>query len=345
MTRIKLPQVSVIVPAYNSEYTIEICINSILAQSIEDIQIIVIDDGSTDNTYEIIKKVRDIDERVELIKQENAGPSAARNKGLEFAKGEFVSFVDADDTIMPEMFSSLLRYQKEYNADLVISGIRRIINRNEKFVDFNVDKKIFYSKKREINNNFVNMLSMGINSPVGRIYKMNIIREYNLKLNEELDVGEDLQFNIEYIEKINSILFVPDIYYQYNTFNSFLSFKYRKNIFDKRKKAIQLLGSFLERNGIKTDIINYLYIKLIYASAMQEIENRNHLKSRLYKIKRNLQNAEVKNAIIEYRPTKMTDRIMYKIVGIQSPFLIDLLAMLFVVLRKREIFFKNRISV
>ena len=166
-----------------------------------------------------------------------------------------------------------------------------------------------------------------------------------MKLNEELDVGEDLQFNIDYIDKINSILFVPDIYYQYNTINSFLSFRYRKNIFDRRKEAIHLLEIFLDKNNIEKEIINYLYIKLVYAAAMQEIEYKSSLKIRLYEIKKNIQSSEVQDAIKFYRPIKSSDRILKIIISLHLPILVDLLSKLFVLIRKSGICFKHRISV
>ncbi len=340
----KLPRVSIIVPVYNNENTIETCIDSILSQSLYDIQVIVVDDGSTDNTYNLIKKKESQDARLTVMKQENAGPSAARNRGLELVEGEFVAFVDSDDIILSEMFCTLLNYQKMYKVDLVISGIRRVVN-EKKYIDCNVDRIYYYSQKSEINTNFIDMLSMGINSPVGRIYKSSIIKRYNLKLNEELDVGEDLQFNIDYIDKINSILFIPNIYYQYNTFNSFLSFKYRKDLFDIRKKSIHLLELFLDKNSIEKEIINYLYIKLVYAAAMQEIEYKNNLRIRLYEIKKNIQRMEVKNAVKSYKPIKKTDKIMKIIISLHSPVLIDLLSILFVLIRKSGVFLKPRISV
>lgn len=104
--------VTVIVPAYNAEKTIQNCINSIQKQSYKDIEIVVIDDGSTDRTKEIVQRLLRKDGRIKIISQYNQGASAARNKGIEKASGEYVTFVDADDEIEPQLIKVLITYYK-----------------------------------------------------------------------------------------------------------------------------------------------------------------------------------------------------------------------------------------
>lgn len=341
------PLISVIIPAYNCENTINNCINSILSQLTDGIQIIVIDDGSTDKTYELTKKKAIENQELELVRQTNKGPSAARNKGIELAKGKYLCFVDSDDIILPNMFNTLVRYQKEDNADLVISGIRKVIKQKKKnmAINLNVESKKIYFSKEDIRKHLIEMMQMGINSPVGRLYKTDVIKENNIYFYEDLDMAEDLHFNLNYIEKIDRVLFIPDIFYQYNTYYSNLTFKYRENLFYSREKSIQILKAFLERNKMETEIIYYFYIKLIYAASMQEIEHRSNRKKRLGIIKENLDNERVREAIEKYQCKTLTESIIYWIVKLQLPCIIDFVSMIFVKIRKNGRFFTNRLSV
>ena len=118
-------KVSIIVPTYNVENYIEDCLDSLVNQTLQDIEIIVINDGSTDNTLENILKYSTKDKRIKVLYQKNAGPSAARNKGLEAATGEYVAFVDADDWISPNYMENLYREITQNNCDIAVSSVIR----------------------------------------------------------------------------------------------------------------------------------------------------------------------------------------------------------------------------
>ena len=124
--------VTIIVPAYNVEKTIENCIKSISSQTYEMIEIIIVDDGSSDNTYGIAGRLAGKDERIRVVRQKNKGASSARNRGIQEATGEFIIFVDADDTIMSNMVETLVDKQKRCNVDLVQSAILRISGKKDK---------------------------------------------------------------------------------------------------------------------------------------------------------------------------------------------------------------------
>ena len=112
--------ISIIVPIYNSENYIKKCLDSILAQTYSNLEVILIDDGSTDNSYNICKDYQKKDNRIVLLQQKNAGVSRARNHGLEVAKGEYIGFVDSDDYIEPEMYEILLNSIIESNSKIAI---------------------------------------------------------------------------------------------------------------------------------------------------------------------------------------------------------------------------------
>ncbi len=119
------PLISIIVPVYNSEKHLNKCIDSILAQTYNNLEVVFVDDGSQDNSYDILLEYQKSDKRVRVIKQNNAGAAAARNKGIDCAKGDFIGFVDSDDWIEPDMYEILLKNLIEQNCD----ASRILINR------------------------------------------------------------------------------------------------------------------------------------------------------------------------------------------------------------------------
>ena len=117
------PKVSVIVPVYNTEKYLEQCITSITSQTIKEIEIIIVDDGSREECAVLCDLLAKTDDRIQVIHKQNAGPGLARNTGMEAATGEYIGFVDSDDYIKPEMYDALYNAAQKNSADLVVSGI------------------------------------------------------------------------------------------------------------------------------------------------------------------------------------------------------------------------------
>ncbi len=337
-------KISVIIPAYNAENTIEECINSVINQSYKDIEIIVIDDGSLDNTSKIINKIAEKNKNLKIIKQKNQGASVARNTGIQNASGEFIMFIDADDAILPKMIETLVDYQKKYKVDLVKSGICKILDSNKKIFD-TCKKNLLYYSKDEIYRNFFEIFSNGLNSPVGKLYKLSIIKENAVYFSKELELSEDLHFNLHYLEVINSALFITEVFYQYYLYNSTVTKKYRKNLFANREKAIVMLDDYLMRNSLDRNIIDYLYIKLVFAAAIQEIEHKVPRKERLKQISFNLNRKEVDNAIINCQPRGKLEKILYGIIKYKNISLIDIFARMISIVKKCNFLHISRISV
>ena len=116
-------KVSVVVPAYNVENYIEDCLKSLINQTLKEIEIIVVNDGSTDNTFEIINKYANLDFRIKVISQENQGISVTRNNGIKIAKGEYIGFVDSDDWVDENYFEELYNTAKKFDADISVASI------------------------------------------------------------------------------------------------------------------------------------------------------------------------------------------------------------------------------
>ena len=179
--------VSVIIPVYNSEIYLEKCITSLLKQTYKNFELILIDDGSTDSSYEICKKYS-LDSRIHIYRKENGGVSSARNMGLNCAKGKYIFFVDSDDWV-DEDYIELLKIEDD--EDLVQGGCK----------DFqNFPSLMSYE---EIFNNFAKYWFNSIVQFVwGNCYKKNIIEEYNIRFDEKITLGEDAYFNLEYLKHI-----------------------------------------------------------------------------------------------------------------------------------------------
>lgn len=119
-----MPILSIIVPVYNKERFIDECIQSILNQTLTDFELILVNDGSTDGSYTVCKKFAERDSRIRLIDQRNGGASAARNKGIDNANGKYIGFIDADDTIEPDMYELLIRNAEAGNADISVCRLQ-----------------------------------------------------------------------------------------------------------------------------------------------------------------------------------------------------------------------------
>lgn len=201
--------VTFIVPAYNAEKTINNCINSILAQSYPVFEVIIVNDGSTDNTLKNLNEYNN-NPKVKIITIKNSGVSVARNIALDNVKTHYVAFVDADDYISPDFLLNMIEPYSNSRVDLVVSQINYISNNSQRVTNYLsglCDKDDF-------------MMSMfKINGPKGylwnRLWKMNIIKKYNIRFNETIAMAEDLIFNIDYCKHVREICVLKSADYFY----------------------------------------------------------------------------------------------------------------------------------
>lgn len=128
-------QISFIMPAFNVEDSLKKSVQGVLEQDIQDFEIIIINDGSTDRTKEVCLELEKTDPRIHSIHQKNGGPSAARNAGLNIAKGDYIAFVDGDDSVEPDMYSNLLQRMQAEDADIGICNVKRINQQEEKILN------------------------------------------------------------------------------------------------------------------------------------------------------------------------------------------------------------------
>lgn len=203
------PTLSIVVPCYNAEKYIGRCIESILNQSFEDFELIVVNDGSHDNSESIIKNFADQDCRIKYLSQENGGASNARNHGIEIAKGDWITFVDADDYIKPSYLSNFFDYELSQDT-IYIQGFDVKAHDYERHERFNGNSKRLpaetaLSEGKLLHHGFT----------WGRLYNAQTISEQNIRFNETISYKEDLLFMLEYINTGKYVQFIPKSDYIY----------------------------------------------------------------------------------------------------------------------------------
>lgn len=206
---------SIIVPVYNSEKTLKRCLDSILSQSYKHFEVIIVNDGSTDNSGYICDYYCLRDDRLKCIHKVNEGVSYARNLGISKAKGDFLCFIDADDEYDSSMLKILYDSVQNNYCDIVIFGIKKLYTRNEEIVKIESDRcnKGEWTTKCDIKENIINLFpNMMIASLCNKAYRREIISHEKMC---EMKTGEDYLFNINILPKVCHINCVEKELYNY----------------------------------------------------------------------------------------------------------------------------------
>lgn len=203
--------VSIITPVYNAENTLDRCINSIREQTFKEWEMILINDGSEDGSADICDRYALIDTRIHVLNQKNQGVSRARNAGIRVAQGEYLMFIDSDDTADVTFLEEYVKAIQTMNADVVVGGYRLIRE--------NGSSSLYYPEKNEIfESNIWEKISKDP-QPFGylwnKIFKGDIIRKWNLLLREDMYSQEDLDFCLSYFDKCSRFGMIQNIDYQY----------------------------------------------------------------------------------------------------------------------------------
>ena len=217
--------ISVIIPLYNAEKFIARALDSLLIQNYTNFEIIIINDGSTDNSLIICNTYKEADFRIHIYSQDNAGVGAARNYGLHVATGELIFFLDADDYLLKHAFEMLIDCYNCNTKSMVVGGVFRqtpdgeICNQNS---PTNIGILPFFNKHTVLNKSEIldcvlqyletNHLYL-VSHCWGRLYDRNVIERFSIAFNEKMKLGEDGSFNIKYLANVDSIAIVNEPLY------------------------------------------------------------------------------------------------------------------------------------
>lgn len=239
--------VSVIVPVYNTEKYLEKCLESLINQTLKNIEIICVNDGSTDKSCDIIKKYQEKDNRIKLINQSNQKQGAARNNGTKIATGEYIGFVDSDDWVDLDFYEKLYNAAKKYNSDIALATNVRVGNKKTK-KRLNIVEEKFVTDlqdKLDISNQVKNPC------PTNKIYRLEMLKSNDIVWPEGV-YCEDKLYTIKAVYFANGIVTVPNTnYYYYRNPTSTVNSKSKKHL----KKLIE------DKNNAKKDVLNFLKTK------------------------------------------------------------------------------------
>lgn len=206
----KMPLISIIVPAYNIAEYLPRCLDSILKQTYKNLEIIVISDGSTDGTNQVIEKYAAQDDRIIPVFKENTGVSDTRNRGLDIAKGEYIGFVDGDDFIEPEMYERLLKNAIEYDADISHCGYQMVFPSKVVYYYNTKEKSIHHTREGIIEIISGKKIEPGI---WNKLYKKKVIKD--IRLDKSIKINEDMLFNFLVFSNAEKSIFEDIPYYHY----------------------------------------------------------------------------------------------------------------------------------
>lgn len=256
------PLITIIVPVYNAEKYLERCIQSILSQTFSDFELVLVDDGSTDNSPSMCDCYMERDNRVHVVHQTNAGVSAARNKGIDAAKGEFISFIDADDWVEREMYQTLYDEASRKEADYVYCGYYREkdgCSRPQEYVTFSPNNHL---------SNIRNHIDTWFIAVWSSIIRRIIVIQNKIKFNTRLAYNEDFNFMAKCLTAVQRISKVNQPLYHYNEDNvsSALHKKKLRQAEDEYISQIDVIDFYLKKHlydDCKKEL-NYRLVRCIY---------------------------------------------------------------------------------
>lgn len=269
-----IPKVSVIIPVYNVEPYLDQCVQSVLNQTLKEIEVILVDDESPDNCPAMCDEYAKQNNRVKVIHKKNGGLGYARNSGLDIATGEYVAFVDSDDFIAPNMMEVLYNTAIQYGADEVRSGVI-FYEDGKETLRHDVDKVTVFRGKGEVKRFVFDYLGPApeeyrdckyMMSVWLAIHSRKVIEENNVRFtSERLTLSEDVVFGMDLFPKLNCIVCVPQCYYYYRSNPQSLTHHFSWEKYKRQEAMFEAIRERLDAVYSKEDYwLHYLRLKFLY---------------------------------------------------------------------------------
>ena len=270
-----MSKISVVVPVFNVEKYLERCINSLVNQTLRDIEIILVDDQSPDKCPEICDEWAKKDSRISVIHKKNGGLGNARNSGLDVAMGEFVTFLDSDDYVELDAYEKLYEVAKKKNLDICYFKHRRLTD-DGLFIEVEKDNRPFFFFGREDVDAFMlNIVGVDPTEPIQGhfsmsvcmgIFRLETVKKSGVRFISEREVAsEDLVFDINYLPNVERVGVLPDVYYNYFINPSSISTSYSEGKYQRMIKLLNVVKDALLKN------FTWNQIKLHYYSQQLRI--------------------------------------------------------------------------
>ena len=314
-----MEKLSVIVPVYNTELYLRQCVDSILQQSYQDIEVILVDDCSSDTSGHICDEFAQRDNRVKVIHKENGGAISAKKKGVQKASGEYVTFVDSDDWIEQDMYEYLVTEIRKNHVDIITSGFCMAEYETYDFFDEDV-----YDRKQIETQIFPSLVYNTkewhggiIGSACNKVYRKNLISDILVKMDESLKQWEDTTYVYFPFFIANRIQITKKAFYHYRENVNSVTRKYDESVWEKCKKSFEYIENAW--NGIAPEVIfkQLEYVK--FWAYMNAIESMT-IKKDVAILKRILSDKEGKAIInnVDYKSKNLSIKYRKVIKGIQS---------------------------
>lgn len=257
-----MPAISVIMPVYKVEQYLAECLDSVLAQTMKDIEIICVNDGSPDDSQAILEAYAARDPRIKVIVQENAGPSAARNTGVRQATGEYIYYVDPDDVIEPNTCEVLWQHIEATQADIVVFGMDDIIENPSTdpwFIHVSSPREVFYAAFDP----YALLYEPGAFPFTWRnIYRRGMLLKHGIEYDESLRLGEDVVYQFTAFPHARRIQFIPDKLYHYRRMRKdSLTKNAHEHMFDMVMNHVDMVGN-IKKAWQKKNIWQQYYEKI-----------------------------------------------------------------------------------
>lgn len=311
-----LPRISIIVPAYNSAATIDRCIQSIISQTFEDWELIVVDNGSTDDTVEIVESLVREDNRIVLLKEGKKGVSNARNSGLDAARGECVCFVDSDDTVEPDYLEDMFQHS---SGDLVICGyyVDYYDNAGDKLKsDSHVPESIEWTSALAKGCLYSTFANGYIHICCNKLFKRAIIDGICLRF-ESYPVNEDYIFIMNYLLHANSIYVLYKPLYHWirvaNVTTGVASIP--PNLLSIYNESHKLTRAFFQDNTIADRIAFYSYEMIVYKYGNAYTQGIISKKIFNEKLKEICNNTLAQDSFNSYNPVTRVSKLLIKLLA------------------------------
>ena len=287
-----MPLVSVSVPVYNAEKFLHYCIDSILNQTFIDFELILVDDGSPDNSGKVCDEYAEKDERVKVIHKQNGGVSSARNAGIEAAKGEYICFVDSDDYLESNYLKELIETKKKYpDFDNVWCGFQTV-------EDYYKNNKKAYYVEHDNDYSFSDLSSIMdlcdkwlVQMPWNKLFLTKTIKENNIIFPPELSLGEDYIFNLRYLDCTNGKIAVVNkpLYDYLRDGKESLDNKYYPDLLEIYRRLNSETEKYAQKWKLSEEQLSKMYNSFFFRleAVLRNTFNNNNNQSFLKKIKYN----------------------------------------------------------